>query len=215
MKSLGHHLILIVILNITCSILVSCDEESNNDKTLEPPSGYSLVSIDYDLIHAAPLRLLSTERLCANNSSVESYYTFGKDLVILTSFFDDPDEKPEYTDLIRQVKVPLPVIDMTCSIAGLSDVQIPFEFKTTNVEVVDMKHSLTVPIPPATTYKGEIYINGASLSTRFTCILENIDTKERLTLTGGWRGMAFYEQEIIVSDKNGNINKESAQPVIY
>lgn len=103
--------------------LLSCNDDFTNDPEKDPPSGYSLVSIDYTLINAVPNSSGSADRVCSNNSENQITYTIRNDQVVLSSFFDSPNEALQYIDLVRLVEVPLPVIDATNSIVGLSDMK--------------------------------------------------------------------------------------------
>lgn len=199
---------------VSSLLLLSCNDAPDK-VTKEPPSGYSLVSIEYSLIQSTPIRQLATQRECINNLDQPTTYTVNNDQVVLVSYFGNPYEKPQYVDLIRTVEIPLPVIDATNSIIGLSDLKKPFDFKKSSAWAIDTNRSASVDIPAFTTYTVSIYNSGSTLSTQYICTVENDDTKEQLTFTGDWRGTVYYKQEVIFSDENNNIIKGYEHPVLY
>lgn len=215
MKSACQILLLKSVWAILLLFLLSCNDDSNNDPDKEPPSGYSLVSIDYTLINAVPNNSSSTDRICSNNSENQNIYTVENDQVVLFSYFDGPKEALQHIDLIRLVEVPLPVIDATNTIVGLSDMKKPIEFKKSFAWPINATGSASVDIPAFTTYIAKINNTGAVLSTHFTCTIKNNDTKEQLTFTGDWRGTVYYKQVVKFLEESGNSVKEFEFPVSF
>lgn len=212
-KSVRQILSLKSVWAILLLFLLSCNDDFTNDPEKDPPSGYSLVSIDYTLINAVPDSSGSAGRVCSNNSENQITYTIRNDQVVLSSFFDSPNEALQYIDLVRLVEVPLPVIDATNSIVGLSDMKKTIKFRKSFAWPIDVNKAISVDIPAFTTYAAKVNNTGAVLSTHFTCTVEDNDTKEQLTFTGDWSGAMYYKQEIVFFDGSGNPVQEFEQHV--
>ena len=214
MKSVCQIMLLKSVWCISLLFLLACNDDSKKD-TEKEPSGYSFVSIEYILINAVPDSSSSTDRMCSNNTENQTIYTIPNDQVVFSSFFDSPNEALKYIDLIRQVEVPLPIIDATNSIVGLSNLKKPIEFRKSFEWPIDVNKAVSVDIPAYTTYTAKINNTGAVLSTHFSCTIENNDTKEQLTFTGNWRGTVYYKQEITFLDGSDNAVREFEHSISF
>lgn len=201
-------------LGISFLFFLSCNDTSKQIEE-KSPSGYKLSSFEYTLLESTPFHQLVSERKCSNNLAYPIDYTLKNEQIVLTSFFDYPNEELNYIDLIRLVEVPLPIIDATNSITGLSNIKKPLDFRKSCTWVIDMDESQIIGIPEFTTYTVKSYNIGAVLSTKFICTIESNDTKEQIIFTGNWRGTVFHTQKIIIINEYGDIVDECEHPISY
>lgn len=216
MKSTGYMCLRHWVLCITLvSFLFSCDDAPDMTEPT-PPSGYSLVSIDYTLTHVSPLREPSHTRVWDNGlpNEIVSENTINCQ-ASFRSVFSEPNENPDFLELLAAVEVYLPRLDETGTIVGLSNTTFPLAFGKVQAKQADAEYSLTVTIPAYSVYTVSPYDIGWNVTTRYVCTVENDDTKERSVFSGTWRGDVYYRQEIYLSEGQDNIIEEYTHPISY
>lgn len=196
-------------------LLLSCEDKSEPEPE-KAPSGYSFVSIEYTLLDASPLRELSEEFPCANDGG-EEIISINKieDYIEINSLFSDTRENLAHADMIGELRVPIPKLDAGGTVLEPSDLTIRLAFGTASISALFPKYASTISIPPRTTYTLSSYSVGWNVSARYTCTVENNDTKERITFSGNWKGDTYYRQEVRFTDDKSTVVGFSEFPLTY
>lgn len=202
-------------------LCVSCMDDTDTEPGFKPgpekvPSGYNFVSIEYTLQEALDIRLLTQDFPCENNSD-DMVVKIAKvyDYVPLNSVFSVPDEPLKYPDMIKRTRVPLPKLDATGKITGLSGLKLPLQFGNEPAGAIIVTYAPSIVIPAFTTYTLSTVFNGWLIKARYTCTVENNDTKERTSFTGILSSRAFCDLKISFTDAQNNTVDTIEQAVDY
>lgn len=200
---------------ISLFLLVSCKDDPE-PVIKAAPSGYSFVSIEYTLLKASEQQVSTREFPCENNSdnSVVNILRVD-DHAPLNSVFSKPDEPLEYPDLIGRIMVPVPRLDAAGTIVGLSDLTLFLRFDDEPAGAVFVTYAPSIIIPALTNYTLSTHFEGWRITARYTCTVENNDTKEHIVFSGILNSDAFYGLEIDFTDAQNNTVDTIKQAVDY
>lgn len=195
-------------------LLASCNDDSGDHEKKTPPE-YTLVSVEYVILESLPLRERLSSKVYANYSNAEITYISGDEEFPVNSYFLRPGGRPDDAEYIGRIEVPVPRLDASGNQAGLSDLKFPLAFAKTQTAYIKVKNPEPVVVPPFTTYKRFAYYVGWHISARYTCILEDTDTKDKTTIEGTWTGDVCYRQEVQVTDGENNPVLRFEHSVVY
>lgn len=180
------------------------------------PSGYSFVSVEYTDIEKTPLEVLTEELSCENDGDDYSIRFFEIHThAPLNVVFSMPERELKHSELLKNVRAPLPVLDDAGELGGLSDQTLYLKFDGGAAGAAVVVCCSDISIPPRTAYTLSTRFLGWRVTARYRCTVENDDTEERVTFSGAWSGESFHTVETRFIDAQGEVIKTAAQPVEY
>ena len=200
---------------IVSLLALSCSDDSGEHENQGPSPSYNLVSVEYAILESLPLRERFSSKEYGNYSNAEITYISGDEEFPVNSYFLLPSRYPEDAAYFEEIEVPIPELDASGNIIGMSDLEFPLAFVKTQTANVEVKDPQTVVIPPLTTYRRVSYYVGWHVSAQYTCILEDSGTKDKIAIEGNWMGDVCYKQEIQIIDNQNNVIQQYEHSVIY